>query len=291
LDKSREDIDLIHLLTPIMKGIGRFFHLIGKNLLTFVVIFFLAAGLTQGIQYIMPRSYATKGILVSRLLPVSYCNFLINGINSQINDHNISTIASELHISHDMAANIRRISSESMARDSGLLDKEDPDASGFEVEIILGNIEDLDSIQQGLVHYLAENEFARSRKEAQKKKLIALINRLSERMQSLDSLKKNLNNRYANAVKEHGIIFGEPVDPVSVYKEEMNYYKEKLSLNERLNNLDNPIEVFEPFVRQEAPNYPNLRPVLRLSLAAGVVLALIITPFYGWRRESKRPTA
>jgi hypothetical protein len=288
LDKSTEEIDLIHLFNSFANIISRYFRLISTNLAYFLVIFVIAGAIVHGCQSLLPRSYATKGVFVTRLLPGSYCDFLVNGINEDLKDQNYSAIATNLHVSRGTAAEILHISSQTMARDSGLLDKADPDAAGFAVNLRLKNIENLDSIQIGLVRYLQENDFAIRRKEAQRKNLTALIGRLDERMKSLDSLKKTLNNRYANTTREQGIIFGEPADPVSVYKEEMGYYKEQIYLNDRLTNLDHSIEVFEPFVKQEIRNYPNIRPILLLSIAAGLLAALIATPLYGLKKARKK---
>jgi hypothetical protein len=290
LDNSREEIDLIHLFNSLLKGISYILLLMWKNLLVFLGIFLLVSGLGYSLRYIIPRSYVTKGVFVSRLLPVSYCNFMINSINDQVRVHDVPALTSQLHISPGIAGNIHNISAEAIPQDTTLLDKDDPAAAGFSVEIKVTTVDNLDSIQNGLIHYLEENNFALARKAAQKKNLLALKNTLSEKLMSLDSLKKNLSSRYSSTIKERGIIFGEPADPVSVYQEEMKYYKEQLDINEKLAN-PNSIEVLQPFVRLGVPNYPNISKIFKVSLAAGLLLALIITPLHGLGRERKKRPA
>jgi hypothetical protein len=120
--------------------------------------------------------------------------------------------------------------------------------------------------------------------------MTTIKNTLSEKLLSLDSLKKSLQDRVASRDKGQGAVYVESADPVSVYKEEMKYSREKQEINERLSNPSN-IAVVQPFFRLTSFNRPNLGKYFKLSLAAGLLLALILTPLYGLQRERKRRPA
>lgn len=286
MNNSSSEIDLLQLLTSVLDGISRLISLIWKHILVFLGIFLLIGVLGYGIRYIIPRHYVTKAVFVSRLLPANYCTYLINAINEQVKSTDAEALSTSLHISPNIAYDLNNISAEAIEQDTSSLDKDDPEAAGFAVILTLNNMQNLDTIQSGLIRCLEENNYTKTRNEAKQRDLLSMKNTLSERISSLDTLKKLLYERYSSPRREQGIIFGEPADPVAVYKEEMKYYKEQQIVNNKLSD-PHSIQVLQPFVKLSKPNEPNVQKIFKLSLAGGLLLALVFTPFYGWNKQRK----
>src|SRR6187402_3740901 len=186
MDNSSAEIDLLQLLTSLFDGISHIISLIWKNILVFLGIFLLVGILGYCARYVMPGYYITRGVFVSRLLPANYCTYLINGVNEQAKNIDAAAVASGLHIGIDAAYGIKSITAEAIEQDTTLIDKDDRDAAGFAVTITLNTMNHVDTIQSGLIRYLEENNYAKTRNEAKQRNLLALKNTLSERISSLD---------------------------------------------------------------------------------------------------------
>jgi hypothetical protein len=286
LTNSPEEIDLLSVFQSLVNIITRVVRLILQHLFLFFAILLLVSAMGYCLRYVVPQYYVTQGIFATRLLPVSYCNLLVDGLSQQAGNDE-GAMAAQLGISPRAAHDIKSLSFISLPQDTAQFHRNDPEAHGFGIELAVRRMEDLDSIQNGLVNYLENNNYAVTRKQQWMEGMTTMKKTLSEKLLSLDSLKKSLQDRVASRDRGQGAVYVESADPVSVYKEEMKYYQERQEINDRLSNPNN-IAVVQPFFRLTSFNRPNMGRYFKVSLAAGLLLALIVTPLYGLARERKR---
>jgi hypothetical protein len=288
LTSSPEEIDLIAVFQSLLNIITRIVRLILKNLFLFFAIFVLVSAIGYCVRYVIPKYYVTRGIFATRLLPVSYCNLLVDGLSEQASNHDDDAIAAHIGVSPRIAHEIKSLSFIPLGQDSTPLHRNDPEAQGFGIELSVTKMNDLDSIQNGLMNYFENNNYSLTRKKQWAEKMGAMQKNLSEKLLSLDSLKKVEEAKIALRERGQGAIYVEATDPVSIYKEEMKYYQDQQEINERLANPNN-IVVVQPFFRLTSFNRPDMAKYFKLSLAAALLLALIVTPVYGLMRERKNP--
>jgi hypothetical protein len=130
------------------------------------------------------------------------------------------------------------------------------------------------ALQNGIVNYLENNNYALKSREAKRKSLLSLKANLDLKLKSLDSLKQIVNNSIVPRSQGQGIILGEPINPVGVYQAEVAYFKEQLYLEESLVTLDN-VEIVQPFITTSKPNYPRFNEILLYFLGGGFLLSLV----------------
>jgi len=256
------EIDLFYFFRPlgdlfkkIGMGILYFIKKILANKFLFVLIIVLISAGGFSLRYILQPAYQTEGIFVSSILPAKYCGLLLKNLNQLKGEENNPQLAKQLNIPEEASGDIQSISMLPL-RDTFSLDKRDTALSLFRIKIVLKKMNNLDTIQWGLINYLENNEYAIKRKDARRKALESLKMTLNKKVESLDSLKQIVNNSIVPRSEGKGIILGEPIDPVSVYQAEMAYYKEQLNIDQALATIDN-IEVVQPFLKINHYNYPS----------------------------------
>lgn len=276
-----EEIDLFFIFRPIGKllmragvSIAYYFSVLRANLLLFFAIVIILSGLGFSLRYFVPASYTTQGVFASRLLPASYCNILTEDLNSHTGE---PVIAGLLHISAAAADHIGKIE---MVPVKELLDSKDSALHGFSLILNLKKMDSLAVIQRGLVGYYENNEYSLRRKEERRSSLLSLRLDISAKIGSLDSLSRIVNSSIIPRSAGQGIILGQPIDPVNVYRAQAGYYKEKVDIDSTLANLDD-IETVQPFLPLSIPNSPHFNKLFGYSILVALAIALIMTPVWG----------
>jgi len=276
-----EEIDLFFIFRPIgailMRvgaGIDYYFSVLRANLLLFFAIVFILSGMGFCLRYIIPGSYKTQGIFASRLLPESYCDMLTDNLNNHAGE---PVVASLLHISDAAADHIRKIE---MVPVKELLDSKDSTLHGFSLILILKKMDSLAVIQRGLLGYYENNEYSRRRKEERRSALLSLRQDIMAKISSLDSLSRIVNSSIVPRSAGQGIILGQPIDPVNVYKAQAAYYEQKVTIDSNIANLDD-IQTVQPFLPLSIPNSPRFNRLFGISFLVALGIALIMTPVWG----------
>ena len=284
--QNSAEIDLYYFFKPIgtaIKKIGNGLEYAGRkiraNLFIFGVIVLLITSAGFSLRFLLQPAYKTQGIFISNILPGRYCSILLKNLNQLKDEKNRPVLAQQLKISVDAAADIRSISMSAM-RDTFLIERKDSTLSLFKITLILKSVRHLDTIQSALVNYLENNEYALKRKEAKRKALEALKVNLNGKLESLDSLKKIVNSSIVPRSEGRGIILGQPIDPVSVYQAEINYYREQLSIDQALATIDN-IEIIQPFFKINQTNYPRYNWMAAWFFIASLVIASLVVLVFG----------
>lgn len=280
------EIDLSYFFRPlgkVFKGIGRgienYYLRIVNNGLLFGAVIVIITTAAYCLRYVIKPAYRTEGIFMSRVLPGKYCETLIKNLNKLKGQANLPLLARELKISTTAAGTIRYVEL-SKIQDTIAIDDRDTSITVFTVELTLSNTQYLDSIQIGIVNYLENVPYAIKRKEAKAKTLAALKQSFNTKLVGLDSLKKLVSQSVVPRSEGKGIILGEPINPVSVYQAEVNYFREQLKVDEELELIDN-IEIIQPFFKLNATNTPNYTLILIEGFLASLIATLIITPLFG----------
>jgi hypothetical protein len=276
-----EEIDLFYLFRPVgglLRKTGSlisyYFLTLRANLLLFFAIVFVLSALGFSLRYFVPSFYVTQGTFASRLLPPDYCAILTESLDKQLGE---PSLAATLHLSDGAADNIQSISLTPM---NELLEMKDSNLRSFRIRMRLNNMETLDTIQKALIGYFENNEYVAKRKEELRRNLMALRLDIISKIASLDSVARIVNSSIMPRSSGQGIILGQPIDPVNVYKAQVNYYQQKLEIDRDLANLDN-IEVIQSFYKLARPNFPKFNLVFLWAFVVSVGIALFLTPVWG----------
>jgi hypothetical protein len=231
----------------------------------------------------MTPAYETEGMFVTSILPAKYCSLLLKNLNKLKGTKNLPLLAQQLKIPLDASEDIQSITMLPL-RDTFTLERRDTALSLFSISLVLKKMDNLDTIQWGLVNYLENNEYAIKRKDAKRKALLSLKVVLNRKLESLDSLKEIVNSSIKPRSEGKGIILGEPIDPVSVYQAEMAYYKEQLVTDQALAIIDN-IEVIQPFLKINQYNYPRFNTLFLYFFLSSLLIAGFSVLFFGKKSQ------
>ncbi len=110
-----------------------------------------------------------------------------------------------------------------------------------------------------------------------------LRKKLEVEMHQMDSLKFVIASNMAPRGTQTGFVFGQPIDPINMFKEGINLFKEDLLLNQELELIDN-IQVIQDFVPRAKPDSPRLVKNIVLFGAGSFLLGLILA-FYLERKK------
>ena len=276
-----EEIDLAYLFRPVTRWMRRFsdrtarhFAALKANIFLFIAILLLISAVGYCLRFVLPHSYETEGIFATRFLPVKYCELLTDDLDNHSGD---PLIADQLHIGADVADDITKISLNPLTEP---LDLRDTLLQSFILHIHLKKMDHLDSIQRALLNYFENNEYALKRKEETTIALQALRQNVIGRIASLDSLAPIVNSSVIPRSTGQGIILGQPIDPVNVYKAQDSFFRQRVRIETELTNMDN-IEIVQPFLKLNKQNYPKYWLKNLCFIAGGLILAFFLTPALG----------
>lgn len=287
--KNSDEIDLLYFFNPVFTGVKKvgaastqYVGKLTRNIVIFLVIFFLIAGISYALRFVLPAYYKTTGVFVSYNMPSQFCSDIINELDEQIQNNKSSKIlAGQIQTTVPVAASIKSVSS--VPEDSTIsLLKIDSTAEAFKVTIVLREKTYVQEVQESIENYLEKNSFAVKRIEANRKSLVELRNDLISRIANLDSLKNILISGMAPRSMGQGIILGEPVSPIEAYEVQREYFKELIEIDQKLSLLKN-IEVVQPFLIFNNPNLPDFNKIFMFGILIAFFAALIFTPLFGRR--------
>ncbi|HEY4149907.1 MAG TPA: hypothetical protein VGM41_13300 [Chitinophagaceae bacterium] len=289
---ENQEIDLLYFFQPLINGLKKagsalsvYFHILVANTWLFIGIILFTGGMGFLVRYFLPKAYETEGIFLSHTLPASFCVTLVNGMDRYSGEKTRGrALEHQLKIRPDAAAAVKSLEA-SLVTDSLYINsyKRDTALSVFKITLVTHDTSSITEVQNGVVSFLENNEYSVKRKKARIQTWKSLDADLTAKISGLDSVKKIVNSSIIPRASGQGIILGEPINPVSIYQQEMIYYKEKLSIAETLATYSN-IEVVQPFFPVEDYNYPHANALLKNFLLVGLALALIATPIVGRRR-------
>ena len=258
-DNYREDeFDIELLFYKLYLLIGKIFSkvtypvklLFAKPIRLFIVIS-LAAIVSLILRYTLPPIYQASFIVKPLARGDAYFISLLNDLKTIIDDKDDITFAVQLNISEETASQVSDIDITQIK-----LNKYSDTIEAVSVLIKSKDFALFDTIQNHMITYLETNEYYLKRQNLRKVELNSFKNKLENDILEIDSLKKLLSKNIQPRGSQNGFVFGEPIDPVKIYEEGLNLYKQQQSLNYQLQYV-NSFELVKKCVATHKPFFPR----------------------------------
>lgn len=295
MSEKEDEIDLGLLYIKIKQfvfGVWSLFsdsiHILKKRWTLVLFISLLGAGGGAGLFFITKPVYISTLVLSSNTLSNDFCADLIDNLNAIVRDNDPELLAKRLNIDVASASAIRKLEFENY--DEKLKEKyDDMDTIAlglpFKVKAYVLHNTVFDTLQTGLVNYLENNKYSLKRKAIKKENTLLMRDKLQNEIKQLDSIKSSMANNLTPRGSASGFVFGQPLDPINVYKEQIKLFKDELELNSDLLLIDN-IQVVQDFFPRPKPDSPKLEKNVYLG---GVVAFLIgLTMAFSFEVKKKR---
>jgi len=249
-----DEVDLLDLLLKGLNAIRANFWLI---------LFFFLLGMALGLtNYFTERKvFENRMVVSSTIITKSYGKILIDKVNKHLGEDNVNIIAKDLKISPETVASLRLLSIEPVTEAD-----EPKEADRFIIIAETYNQDRLADLQNGLVYYFENNEFAKVREKQNKEFLKQVISKFDQEIKDMEEFKQRLFKGDFLQSTKGNVMF----DPTSVNSKILELTKEKLNFQNSY-ALANSVHIIEGFTPFEKPSKPRLS----ISLAAGSVSGLI----------------
>jgi hypothetical protein len=252
-ESTNDEIDLLKLFLNAINILRANFWLI--------LCFFLLGTALGFLHYYSSRKiYENRLIISSSILTRSYGKILIDNLNKHRRLNDIKTIADQLNVSQDIAKDIAFINIENFIEADEL-----KESDRYVITVEVYNEEILPELQQGLIYYLENNEFAKVRVEQNKSYMQQMISKIDHEIKDMEEFKIRIFK--GDLFQGNGNVM---FDPTAVNSKIIELTEKKLTLQNNF-SLANSVHVVEGFTRFTKPSKPKLS----LSLISGSTLGLI----------------
>lgn len=256
-----DEIDLKVLLKKAMNVLDR-----GTKMILCCVLI----GGILGIAYFLigKTTYQSRMVITSDILVMSNIRTLFDPFELLIEERDTTAIAQKLQIEDSVAAKIKAIEVISFATK----ENENPNYFGIDATVTDNTI--LPVLQEAIINYLENNEYVKRRVKIRKNRLNALINKIDDEIEGIDSLKQHLQfGSILNSSTSGGAnVF--MMEPSNLYRLSLDLVSKKqdhlgqLELNESFQLIDG----FTPFTK---PSNPSWIVCLVFGFAGGLVLGFV----------------
>ena len=260
-----EEIDLILIFSKIKLAFVNFgnfflniFRIALKRWVLLLIISLLGAGIGIGLFFLAKPVYISSFTLSSNTLSNDFCADIIEDLELIIKDNTPEVLAKKLKIDTTIAKEINALEFQNYDEKLKKLYKDkDTVVLGrpFKIIAYTYNNKIFSALQKALVDYLENNEYALKRKELKMNNILLMREKLKGEIHQLDSLKFVVAANLLPRGSTNGFVFGQPLDPINVYKEGINLFQDDLNLNSNLVLIDNiqVIKDFSPRAKQDSP--------------------------------------
>lgn len=250
---SNDEIDLLYLF---LKGI----NVIRANIWLITSFFFLGAiiGLTG--YFTARKVYENRMLISSAILTESYGKILIDNINKLLREGNIQAVSQDLKLPKETVKDITKIKTE----DIPSVD-ESKENERFIILVETYNENILPDLQKGLVYYLENNEYVKTRVNQNKEYMKQVLAKMEQEIKDMEDFKERLFKGDFFQSSRGNVMF----DPTVVNSKILELTKEKMKLQNEF-SLANSVHVIEGFTPFQQPSKPQLG----VSILAGASLGL-----------------
>lgn len=258
-DKPRDEIDLIELL-------ARFVRLLKKNFALIAICVVICVGLAVWIRFASPKIYESRMMVYSDILTESYCDQLARNLSSLIKDSNYELLADRLSLSPEQASKLHEV------RIEGALEGAVPEEARSFIVVVVRILDNavLPDLQAGIIEYLSQNDFVKTRTEEKKRYYQELIARIGEEIEKLEVAKQRITS--GDFGRAAGTVM---MNPSEIYAQTVTLVETKLSMEEKL-HLVNSVQLVEGFSPLNRHVSPRLSILLPAGLVSGFLLAFLI---------------
>lgn len=254
-DKPKDEIDLIELL-------ARFVRLLKRNFALILVCVVVSLGLAIWVGLTSPKVHESRMMIYSDILTESYCDQLAKTLTALIKDRNYELLAKRLNLSTEQASKLRDVQIE------GALEGAVPEEARSFIVVVVRILDNsvLPDLQAGIIQYISQKDFVKSRTEEKRRYYEELIASIGEEIEKLEVAKQRITTGdYGRAA---GTVMMNPSD---IYAQTVALVENKLSMEEKL-HLVNSVQLVEGF----SPLNQHVSPKLSLLLPAGMVSGLLV---------------
>lgn len=258
-DQPHDEIDLVELL-------ARFVRVLRRNAVLLLTCVVITLGIAVWVGLTAPKVYESRMMLYTSILTESYCEQLAMNLRALIRDENYELLAKRLKISADQASKLREVEIE------GALEVAPSEMDRNFIVVVIRTLDNsiLPDLQEGIMKYISQKDFVKVRTEEKKRFYEGLIARVGEEIGKLEDVKQRISAGDYRQVS--GMVM---VNPADVYKQTVELYREKFTLEEEL-RLVNSVQLVEGFSPLNRHVSPKLSLLLPAGLVSGFLLAFLI---------------
>lgn len=264
--------------------LGKLFEKIGDFFLNTLLVFLkniklLISTLLIGVILALVFYFLQKPVFISemtissRFLTNDFCSVLITNLNKLIEEKNYKQLEHLLRLDKKVVSNINKIEFQNLNKryqddteDTVLL------KIPFKVIAEVTDNEVLDTLGGSIAFYIENNKYAKKRERIEIDNLKNQIEMLSIQRKSLDSLKQVVTTNLSPRESKAGFVYGEPYEPLNIYREEVTFFSKELELRKKLVESES-IEIIQEFTKFKDP---KRRTGLFKSLAVGLLISSIL---------------
>lgn len=283
---KNEEIDLIKIANGIKRifiSLWEFFvktiYIIKRRWVIFLLFTFLGIGAGYGLYRFFRPVYVSSISLSSFILSNDYCADMVENLSEIVKDGTPELLAKRLNIEISAAKEITKIEfSNFNEKLSKMYEDRDTVVLGIPFKIIIYSYNNtvFETIEPALVSYLENNKYALKRKEIRKQNIESLRSKLNNELIQLDTLKKNISANIMPRGTATGFVFGQPIDPINIYKAGIDMFQNDLDLREELQLIDG-IQVVDSFSPRDKPDSPKLWKTIGACVSLMLLFAFIIS--------------
>ncbi len=298
-NQAQEEIDLRFLYRKIkdfFSSVWQFlfscFTIALKRWILILCFIIISSSIGIGLYFYMKPVYTATLIVSSNSLSNDFCSDMIHNLEIMIEDRTPELLAKNLKIDLSYAKEIKELQFDNYDEKLKKIYKDkDTVVLGrpFKIKAYAFTNNVFDTLQHALVRYMENNEYALKRKQIKIANLNLLREKYKNDIHQLDSLKLVVASNLVPRGAAQGFVFGQPIDPMNMFKEEVNMFKEELSVRKELELSDN-IQVIQDFSPKQKPDYPRLKKNIPWGGAMGLIAGLIFA-FYLERKKIKLASA
>jgi len=198
---------------------------------------------------------------------------LLNDVHTLIKDDDNEGLMQELRLDEKASINLCKIDVNPIRRT-----KYTDTIDAVEVFIYTKDISSFTIVQNSLLQYMENNSYYLKLKSVHQDGVSQMEKKLTLDMLEIDSVKKLLAHNMQPR-GNGGFVYGEPIDPVKVYEEGLNLFKQQISINWQ-KQYNNNFELVKPCVVSNKPYIPKLTYLLIICVGISLILCLI----YNYRK-------
>lgn len=278
MNSYNEDIDLgplfnffIRSVKKVLNGLVsllRYVFRLKWKLFFFGIVFSLI-GLVLAL--IIPKKYSSNFIAYSGGISSEFHADKIRDLDFLIEEDNYTLLSEKLDLPVEVVQKIEEI--DYIEDDEILVDTLNQNYF-FKVQVKTSDNSIFSLLQPKIVGYLSNISFYQKQIELKRQSYLSLISRLNSDIEELDSIRLIIVDNHEPKGKVGGIVFGEPLNPLEMYKEGYKLFNEQLQLKTKLESLE-MIQVAKDFTVFRKPSFPKKSYFMVFSFAIGVLVAMI----------------
>ena len=256
--ENSDEIDLRYLFEKIAslfeKAKGYLLSIISffiKNMIFLILGVIIFVSISIGATYMIKPYYESSLILnVRNQIAKNVSYRLFSFMNQLISNKEYESLGELLNISSEAAETITKVQF-----------KEEKDISqeqnSIYIKIWVSTHDNsiFPSIEKGIINNLKSNNYLKEELSLSQKYNKEIIEKIQKELLQLDSLKKTIEISLINNNKGNGLIYGQPINPVSVYEKEFDLFTKQLTY-EKETNLLSYFRIVDSFKIKSSPSGP-----------------------------------